>query len=112
MAAKAYTGIILSYNKITKSGSILVDASSDPLQPNIFFKESDLPNGFVFIDTKYESNIIPTSITLEETSPARTIQYNKEVLTKDQKGKLILKQTKVSFNYDTISGKISNLTIL
>ncbi len=107
MATKAYTGIMLSYNKSTKLGSILVDSSSDSLQPNIFFQGSDLPNGFVFTDTKYKSTI--TQKTIQDKVNSKSITVNEEVLTKDSNGNLILQQVKVSFNYDTVTKKISNL---
>ena len=109
MATKLYTGILTSYNNKTKSGVILVDASSDPMQPNIFITGKDLPAGFVFKDTKYKSSFVDGKTVTVNGAP---VIMKKEVFEKDAKGKMILDQTKVSFDYDKTINKITNLTIL
>ena len=111
MAIKTYTGILAQYNRETKRGSIIVDFTSDPLQPNIFINGNDLPEGFTYKDTKYESTIVTKTITDGKTKkdigPSQS-----EVLTKDSTGKLILAHQRVSFNYNLETKEITNITLL
>jgi len=100
---KLYTGIIQNYNNISKSGTILVDASSDINEPNIGITYKDLPSGFIFTDSKLESTFIDGK-TFSVNGIVRTAKI--EVIAKNAK----YITTKVSFNYE--NNKLTNLIII
>lgn len=100
-----YTGILMNFNNVSKIGTIIVDASCDPNEPNITILGKDLPDGFVFTDNKYKSHIVPKTL-----KDGKVI--NIEVFDKDENGKLIYLTTKVSFIFNSVTKKALNITII
>lgn len=95
----------MNFNNVTKMGTVVVDATSDPNQPNVSVLGKNFPDGFVFTDNKYKSHFVPKTL-----KDGKVI--NMEVLDKDEKGNLIYLTTKVSFDYDKKTGEATNITII
>ena len=119
-ASALLTGVMIGYNNHTKSGVILTDISSDPNQPNYFVMGAHLPKGFTFNDEEFTIQSMQDK-TVKFKKPAKgqkfadapeiTKTVKVPVYAKDSSGKIVTKQTKVSFHVND-KGQAINVTIL